>query len=61
MTKELKKSTIFGSKLKNIFNKNRTSFNWHKYKHQQNFCLNLLGITKNFTKVNEKRYADNNR
>ena len=49
------------SKLKYIFNKNKTHFNWQKYKHQQNFCLNLLRKTKKqyFAKLNVKDVADN--
>ena len=47
MTKELRKAIMLRSKLKNIFNKNKTHFNWQKYKHQRNFCLNLLRKTKN--------------
>ena len=33
MTKELKKAIMLRSKLKNIFNKNKTLFNWQKCKH----------------------------
>ena len=46
MIKELRKAIMLRSKLKNIFNKSKTHFNWQKYKHQQNFCLNLLKKTK---------------
>ena len=61
MTKELKKAIMLRSKLKNIFNKNKTHFNWQKYKHQRNFCLNLLRKTKKqyFAKLNVKDVADN--
>ena len=41
MTKKLRKAIMLGSKLKNIFNKSKTHFNWQKYKHQRNFCLNF--------------------
>ena len=49
------------SKLKSIFNKNKTHFNWPKYKHQRNFCLNLFKKTKKqyFVKLNLKDVADN--
>ena len=46
VTKELRKAIMLRSKLKNIFTKNKTHFNWQKYKHQRNFCLNLLRKTK---------------
>ena len=46
MTKELRKAIMLRSKLKNIFNKNKTHFIWQKDKHQRNFCLNLLRKTK---------------
>ena len=61
MTKELRKAIMLRSKLKNIFNKNKTHFNWQKYKHQRNFCLNLLRKTKKqyFAKLNVKDVADN--
>ena len=61
MTKELRKAIMLQSKLKNIFNKNETHFNWQKYKHQRHFCLNLLRKTKNqyFAKLNVKDVADN--
>ena len=45
MTKELRKAIML-SKLKNIFNKDKTHSNWQKYKHQRKFCLNLLRKTK---------------
>ena len=45
MTKELRKAIMLRSKLKNIFNKIKTQFNWQKYQ-QRNFCLNLLRKTK---------------
>ena len=57
MTKELRKAIMLRSKLKNIFNKNKTHFNWQKYKHQRN----LLRKTKKqyFAKLNVKDVADN--
>ena len=60
MTKELRKAMMLRSKLKNILNKNKTHFNWQKYK-QRNFCLNLLRKTKKqyFAKLNVKDVADN--
>ena len=61
MTKELRKAIMLRSKLKKIFNKNKTHFNWQKYKHQRNFCLNLLRKTKKqyFAKSHVKDVADN--
>ena len=47
MTKELRNAIVLRSKLKNIFDKNKTHFNWQKYKHERNFYLNLLRKTKN--------------
>ena len=47
MTKELRKAIMLRSKLKNIFNKDKTHCNWQKHKHEQNFCLDLLKKTKN--------------
>ena len=59
MTKELRKAIMLRSKLKHIFNKNKTHFNWQKYK-QRNFCLNLLKTKKQyFAKLNVKDVADN--
>ena len=46
ITKEFRKAMMLQSKLKSIFNKDKAHFNWQKYKHQQNFCLNLLKKTK---------------
>lgn len=45
--KELRKAVLLWSKFKNILNKDKTHFNWQKYKHQQNFGLDLLRKTKN--------------
>ena len=61
MTKELRKATMLRSKLKNIFNKDKTHFNWQKYKHQRHFCLSLLRKTKkqHFVKLNVKDVAHN--
>ena len=61
MIKELRKVIMLRSKLKNIFNKDKTHFNCQKYKHQRNFCQNLLRKTKKqyFTKLNVKDIADN--
>ena len=60
--KEWRKAIMLRSKLKNILNEIKTHFNWQKYKHQRNFCLNLLGKTKiyiYFAKLNVKSVADN--
>ena len=47
MAKELRKVIMLLPKLKNIFNKNKTYFNWQKGKPQQNFSVNILRKTKN--------------
>ena len=60
MSKELRKSTMFQSKLKNDFNKNRFYENWGKYKSQQNLNVNLLIKTKGklFRNSNENNLSD---
>ena len=35
------------SKLRNTFNKKRSSENWQNYKRQRNICSNILKSTKN--------------
>ena len=47
MMKELIKAIMLRSKLKKVFNEDKTQSNWQKYKHQQKFCLNLLSKIKN--------------
>ena len=37
---------MWGSILKNIYNKKRSYDNWDKYKKQRNFCLKLFCKTK---------------
>ena len=62
MAKELRKAIMLRSKLKSILNKDKTHFNWQKYKHQRNFCLSLLRKTKktqHSAKLNVKDVADN--
>ena len=54
MMKELRKAIILRSKLKNIFNKDKTHFNWQKHKDKQHFCLNLLKDKKKKKKKNSK-------
>ena len=51
------------SKLRNEFNKSRTSENWKKYKQQRNKCLSMLKGTKTnyFTNLNPKVITDNKR
>ena len=60
MSKELRKSIMFQSKLKNDFNKNRFYENWGKYKGQQNLNVNLLIKTKGklFRNSNENNLSD---
>ena len=49
------------SKLRNEFNKSRTSENWKKYKQQRNKCLSILKGTKSyyFNNLNPKVITDN--
>ena len=60
MSKELRKSIMFQSKLKNDFNKNRFYENWCKYNGQQNLSVNLLIKTKGklFRNLNENNLSD---
>ena len=48
MTKQLRKAIMHRSRLKNVFNKNRTPKTWDSYKKQRNFCVNLLRKTKKY-------------
>ena len=41
----MSKALMDRSKLKNIYNKYRTEEKWVNYKHQRNFCVNLLHKT----------------
>ena len=45
MTKELQKTIMKRSQLKNRY-KNRNYENWHSYKKQNNFCVSLLNKTE---------------
>ena len=47
------------SKLKNRFNKKKTTENWNNYKNQRNFCVKLLRKTKKdyFNSLNVKILA----
>ena len=49
------------SRLKNIFNKQRSDENWNNYKKQRNFCVKLLRQTKKkyFSDINVKSISDN--
>ena len=61
MTKQLRKAIMHRSRLKNVFNKNRTPKTWDSYKKQRNFCVNLLRKTKKeyFENINVKDINDN--
>ena len=61
MTKQLRKGIMHRSRLKNVFNKNRTPKNWDSYKKQRNFCVNLLRKTKKeyLENINVKDINDN--
>ena len=61
MTKALRKAIMRRSKLKNLYNKNRTIFSWGNYKSQRNYCVNLLRRSKinYFKNLNMKDLTDN--
>ena len=61
MTKQLRKAIMHRSRLKNVFNKNRTPKTWDSYKKQRNFCVDLLRRTKKlyFENINVKYINDN--
>ena len=61
MTKELQKTIMKRSQLKNRYNKNRNYENWYLYKDQRNFCVSLLRKTKRnyFKNVKMKDITDN--
>ena len=46
MSKILCKAIMKRSKLRNTFNKKRSSENWHSYKRQRNICSTILKSTK---------------
>ena len=60
MTKQLRKEIMVRSKLRNEFNKSRTSENWKKYKQQRNKCLSILKGTRTnyFNNLNPKAITD---
>ena len=61
VTKGLRKANKKRSRLKNLFNKQRTYKNWVNYKKQWNHCVNFLRKTKNnyFTSLNIKENLRN--
>ena len=61
MTKSLRKSIMFRSRLKNNLNKQRSDENWNNYKKQGNVCVKLLCQTKEkyFSDINVKNISDN--
>ena len=56
VTKGLRKAIVERSRLKNLFNKQRTHKNWVNYKMQRSHRVNLLRKTKKnyFTNLNIK-------
>ena len=46
MSKTLRKAMMKRSRLRNKFNKKRSSENWQNYKRQRNICSNILKSTK---------------
>ena len=61
MFKALTKAIMHRSKLKNIYNKERTDVNWANYKKQRNFCVTRLRRTKKeyIHNLNVKDLSDN--
>ena len=61
MTKELRKTIMKRSQLKNMYNKNRNYEKWHLYKKQRSFCVSLLRKTKRnyFKNVKIQDITDN--
>ena len=46
MTKALRKALMNRSRRRNIYNQHNTTENWHRFKKQRNFCVNLLKKAK---------------
>ena len=46
MSKTLRKAIMRLYKLRNTFNKKRSSENWQNYKQHRNICSNILRSTK---------------
>ena len=61
MSKTLRKAIMKQSKLRNTFNKKRSSENWQNYKRQRNICSNILKSTKKtfFEALNINEITDN--
>ena len=61
MAKQLLKAIMYRSRLKNVFNKNRTPKTQDSYKKQRSFCVNLLRKTKKeyFRNINVNDINDN--
>ena len=61
MSKTLGKAIMKRSKLRNTFNKMRSSENWQNYKRQRNICSNILKSTKDkfFRTLNINEITDN--
>ena len=61
MSKTVRKAIIKQFKLRNTFNKRRSSENRQNYKRQRNICSNILNSTQNtfFETVNINEITDN--
>ena len=61
MNKTLRKAIMKRSKIRNTFNKKRSSENWQNYKRQRNICSNILKSTKKipFETLNINEITDN--
>ena len=62
MSKTLRKAIMKRSKLRNTFNKKRSSKKWENYKRQRNICSDILNSTKktffdtlNINEITDKR------
>ena len=61
MSKTLRKAIMKRSRLRNTFNKKRSSESWQNYKQQRNICSNILKSTKKtfFGNLNINEMTDN--
>ena len=61
MTKTLRKAIMTRSRLRNKYNYQHTAENWHNYKKQRNFCVNLLKKAKkdHFSNIDVNKLNDN--
>ena len=60
MNKELSKAIMHRSKLRNIYNKTKTTQAWEAFKRRRNKCVSIRrkNIRSHFSKVTEKSGTD---